>query len=290
MRLAAVTVFLMLVGLIPYGEVLAHQPVMDMAPRWQKGYGGQVRVEARYSDKVLSGDNKAENPFGRDRRVQKTWVEGVYTLRREVRLTFKLPFVYQTRTAVKNGIVVKQKGSGVGDLILGVPLKYYNNFKGGTYNIGFTPSVRLPTGITSGDFPPGDGSTDVGFSLSYSLETAKFYHFYDLFYWVNNDGISGIDQGDELGFDGNIGIHPFHNNETDSGMFIMLDASVRHELGGVDRAGDTGGTRLSLGPVIVLYRKNVMFRAEYKLPVYERRHGESVSYGQELNVGIGITF
>jgi len=238
----------------------------------------------------LEGSDEVDNPFGRDRFVHKTWLEGVYTFRREFRLSFKLPFVYQTRTVVKDGIAVKQKGSGVGDLILGAPLKYYKNFKGGTYNIGFTPSVRLPTGITRGGFSPGDGSTDVGFSLSYSLETAKLYHFYDVFYWVNNNGASGIEQGDELGFDGNIGIHPYHNNDTDSGVFVMLDMTVRHEQRGKDRGGLTGGTRLTLGPILVLYRKNVMLRGEIKMPVYERRSGNGVSRGVEYNVGIGITF
>jgi hypothetical protein len=175
-------------------------------------------------------------------------------------------------------------------MILGLPLKYYDNWKGGTHNFSFTPSVRLPTGVTSGDFSPGDGSTDTGLSLSYSIETPMFYHLYDVFYWINGGGVSGIHAGDELGFDGNIGIHPFHDNETDSGVFLMLDVTARHQWRGQDRAGDTGGTRLSLGPVLVLYRGNVMFRAEYKMPVYERRRGEGVAYGQELNVGIGMSF
>jgi len=281
--------FMLFVSSITPGA-FAHQPVMDMAPRWQQGYGGQVRYENRYSDTVLEGSSKVDNPLGRDRSVHKTWLEGVYTFRREVRATIKVPFVYQERISVINGQAVKQKGSGIGDLILGLPLKYYKNRKGSTHNVGFTPSVRLPTGISSGGFPPGDGSTDPGFSLSYGYENKFWYHFYDLFYWVNNQGVSGIDQGDELGFDSNIGIHPYHDNETNSGMFVMLDMTARYETKGKDRGGATGGTRLSLGPVLVLYRRNIMFRAEYKIPVYERRSGSGVARGNELNVGIGITF
>ena len=41
---------------------LAHQPVVDMAPRWNGGYGFQTRVEHANSDTI-------------------TWLEGVYTFK-----------------------------------------------------------------------------------------------------------------------------------------------------------------------------------------------------------------
>jgi len=270
--------------------VWAHQPVMDMAPRWKGGYGFQVREEYRSSDTVLDGDNKIDNPLGRDRRVSKTWLEGIYTFKREVRATFKVPWVDQKRTAIKDGVAVRQEGSGLGDLVIGMPLKKYANFSGGTYNFGFTPSVRFATGSTSGDFPAGDGSTDVNLSLSYSHEQAALYQFYNVWYWINNGGKKGIDEGDELGLDANIGLHPYHNNRNNSGVFVMVEGRVRHKERGIDLGGTTGGTRLSLAPVLVLYREGVMFRAEYHFPVYERQSGTQVSYGQELNIGIGITF
>ena len=47
--------------------LLAHQPVMDMAPRWSGGYGFQIRNE--YSPNVSSTN----------------WFEGVYTRSREKR-------------------------------------------------------------------------------------------------------------------------------------------------------------------------------------------------------------
>lgn len=49
---------------------LAHQPVMDMAPRWQDGYGFQIRQEYRSSDELVSGDSEVDNPFGRDKTCQ----------------------------------------------------------------------------------------------------------------------------------------------------------------------------------------------------------------------------
>lgn len=90
---------------------LAHQPVMDMAPRWDQGFGIQTRVE--------HFDSQTTN-----------WLEGVYTFDKSVRATFKLPY--------SNG--------EIGGLILGVPLKKYTNRGARTSNWSVTPSVELPTG------------------------------------------------------------------------------------------------------------------------------------------------
>ncbi len=90
---------------------LAHQPVMDMAPRWSEGYGFQTRVENFDSDTT-------------------TWTEGVYTWDKSTRATFKLPY----------------RDGNFGDLILGLPLKKYKNDGPSTSNWSITPSVQLPTG------------------------------------------------------------------------------------------------------------------------------------------------
>ena len=263
---------------------------MDMAPRWEGGWGFQWRYEYRESGKLLNGDSKASNPFGRDKKVEKLWLEGVYTFKRELRLTLKVPWVEQSRTVVEGASAVKLRGSGLGDSILGLQLKHYYNKDKSTGNFGLTPSIRVPSGSTSDSYPVGDGSWDVGLSASYSAEFAKLYQFYDLFYWENTNGEKGIHQGDELGFDMNIGIHPYHNNDTNTGIFLMMDLSARYEEKGRDTVGVTGGKRLSLGPVFVWYRNNLMVRSEIKFPVYEDVVGTQVSRGTEYNIGFGLTF
>ncbi|WP_229381106.1 hypothetical protein [Shewanella psychropiezotolerans] len=70
----------------------------------------------------------------------------------------------------------------------------------------------------------------------------------------------------------------------------MLDISARLEQEGRDSAGTTGGKRLSAGPIFVWYRAGIMFRAEYKLPLYEDVEGIQVSYGEEFTLGIGFVF
>lgn len=283
-------VLLALAGCAATGNAWSHQPVMDMAPRWEHGYGFQVRLESHGSDTLLNGDSKIDNAFGREDDVKTTWLEGIYTFRREVRLSVKIPYVDHQRTAVQNGAPVRLSGSGLGDIIIGVPLKRYTNDASATRNIAFTPSIRLPTGSTAGDLPVGDGSLDWGVSFSASFEKANLYQYYDLFYWKNGEGDRGIAEGDEAGLDINIGWHPYHDNEKNEGVFLMIDASLRYRQRGQDLHGTTGGKRLSTGPVFVYYRDGMMFRAEYKIPVYEDVFGVQVARGSEFNIGIGFVF
>ena len=96
-------------------SVDAHQPVMDMAPRWKGGYGTQVRHVWHGSDTLKDGDADVANPSGRRRRVNTTWVEGVYTFSKEARVTMKLPWINQSRVIVKDGVRRRQADSGDAD-------------------------------------------------------------------------------------------------------------------------------------------------------------------------------
>lgn len=208
---------------------LAHQPVMDMAPRWENGYGIQTRVE-RF-------DNQTTN-----------WLEGVYTFEPSKRVTFKLPYI---------------ENDGLGDLIIGVPLKRYTNKKTATSNWGITPSVQFPTGE--------DGEWDVGLSLSYSSESKTLYQLYDLYAWK-----------DRIGVDINLGLHPYHNNDNNSGIYTMWDVSL---------LSSDDGDRIQSGPILVYYWQNIMFRAEYKALVHERDSNIKQTGGDEYtSIGVGMTF
>lgn len=268
----------------------AHQPVMDMAPRWQGGYGFQVRFESFGSGTILAGTHEANNPFDLEKNVETTWLEGIYTFRREVRLSVKVPYVDQSRTVMRDGTPVRLSGSGLGDTVIGIPLKRYKNEATQTGNLAITPSIRLPTGSTSGDNPVGDGGTDVGLSFSASFERADLYQYYDLYYWANGSGDRGMHAGDETGLDINIGWHPYHDNITNSGIFAMADVSARKQNRGRDLFGETGGSRVAVGPVFVYYHGGVMLRVEYKHPVYEDLEANQFSRGVEVNVGIGFVF
>ena len=96
---------------------------MDMAPRWDEGYGFQVRHALYGSDTLMDGEDEITNPLGLKRYVNTSWLEGVYTFDRSIRATFKLPYIDQRRTKNIGGVGVRQSNSGLGDLILGLPLK-----------------------------------------------------------------------------------------------------------------------------------------------------------------------
>jgi len=270
----------------------AHQPVMDMAPRWSEGFGFQVRYENFGSDDLMDGDSEISNPLGLKRYVKTLWLEGVYTFDRSIRATFKLPYIDQSRTKNIAGVGVRQSNSGIGDLVIGLPLKHYRNKRAFTDNFSFTPSIRVPTGSSSGDFPISDGSVDLGFSFSYSSETPKYYTLVDLFYWLNTEGENGMHEGDELALDINLGYHPFHSNETNSGVFVMWDVTARYndDPSSATLTTATGGQRLQMGPVLVFYKDNIMFRTEYKHLIYEKTSSISNSRGSEFFIGLGITF
>ncbi len=278
-------------GLLAAAAAQAHQPVMDMAPRWEDGFGIQVRHEYRTSDTLLDGDDEVSNPLDRERTIHTTWVEAVYTLQREVRFTLKVPILDQERISNVGGQAVRTRGTGLGDVILAMPLKKYWNLEGWTANLGLTPSVRLPTGSTADRFPTGDGSVDGALGLSFAAESFRYYMLADLFYWRNGRGGRGIHRGDQLGFDLNLGLHPWHRNADNAGVFVMLDFEARREARGRDdTASRLGGERVSAGPILVGYRGNWMARAEVKFQVWERVRGVQVSHGTHFNVGIGVTF
>ncbi len=283
---------LLLCALIIVVPAYAHQPVMDMAPRWSNGYGFQVRYGHFGSDELLQGQDSIDNGSGIDRFVDTTWLEGVYTFHRSIRATIKIPYVDQRRTTQIGGASVRQTTSGIGDIVLGLPLKRYKNQGSMTQNWGITPSIRIPTGRYSGDFPISDGSWDVGLGVSYSRESPKNYQLYDLYYWKQGSGERGMQSGDSWGFDANVGIHPWHDNDTNSGIFLMWDISAHHEEApnALNLTTASGGDRVQTGPVFVYYRQNFMARAEYKLLAYERVVGTSISRGNEFSLAVGFTF
>jgi len=201
---------------------VAHQPIMDMAPRWNNGYGVQTRVEHANSETT-------------------TWVEGVYTFKPSVRMTLKVPYV----------------DGEMGNAIFAVPLKRYTNEGSLTYNWSITPSVRMPT--------DGGNDWDAGLSVSYSSETPGLYQLYDVY-----------TLGDKTGIDVNVG-WSFPDGKGSS-WFTLWDISAQ----------DTdSGQRVLTGPVVVYFKRNVVMRAEYKVPAYD--HDDEWK-GNFINFGIGIVY
>ena len=245
------------------GVAFAHQPVMDMAPRWNGGYGFQVRYESFGSDRTINDKDILSSYY-----QQTVWLEGVYTWHRSKRITFKLPY-HSIEDKDANVIAID---NSLGDLIVALPLKKYSNFNRRTQNIGFTPQIRLPLNKDPGI---NSGYLGAGVSLAYSLESFSFYQMYDVFGWVYDD------KNSQLGLDINVGIHPYHNNKTNTGIFLIWDVSGRWEV---------DSSVLLSGPVLMPYRHKMMARLEVKFPVIENGKSTQLSRGITINTGIGFVF
>ena len=270
--------------------VKAHQPIMDMAPRWQNGYGVQIRHESYNSGKLIDRDSAIINPQNKRISVNKTWLEGVYTFDKAIRVTFKIPYVRKSNFQIDSSQnITRQTSNGIGDLILGLPLKYYVNKGDFTSNLSFTPSIRFATGSSSRAIPISDESTDIGLSFAYNVETSKFYHLYDLFYWFNNQGKRGINDGNELGLDINIGLSL--KNIKSYNALLLWDVSIRlQDVGRGLNNKITGGERIHTGPVIALYKDAIIFRVEYKISAYEVFKDIGIARGNEFSIGLGIVY
>ncbi len=268
----------------------ADQPVMNEAPRWAGGKGFQIRHEYRASDTLLSGDDEIANPLGKERRVDTTWLEGVYTWDRSKRITIKIPYVDKMRVTEIGGKAVRQHDRGLGDIIIGTPLRKYINHRNWTNNFSFTPSLRIPSGKTSGDYPIGDGSTDVGVSLSYGAESPYYLAGVDFFYWINNEGTRDQHEGNLFGLDMTLGKAIYHNGKKSAGASIQLDYGLRYKEGGSKISGNNAGTRVMLGPGFVYFQGSMIAKIVYTIPIYENALDESVSFGHQLDVGMGWSF
>ena len=148
------------------GTLKAHQPVMDMAPRWAGGSGLQIRHIWFGSDKLLDYEDQVGNPLGLSHLSSRP---GLVCTHLTVHFSdCKLIFGTESIKASGAGTVFEQN-SGWGDLILGMPLKRYTNASRATWNFGFTPSLRLPPEVLLRSSTC-DGSLDLGLSFSYSYE------------------------------------------------------------------------------------------------------------------------
>ena len=89
-----------LFGLVAFvaTPLLADQPIMNMMPRWDGGYGFQVRAEHLHRSDLQQGSDVIARGFTED--VTQFHLEGVYTWDRSIRLTAKLPYVADARREV----------------------------------------------------------------------------------------------------------------------------------------------------------------------------------------------
>ena len=247
---------------------------MNEVPRWEDGYGGQVFIEHRWSDNLMSGSTELDNPAGLYENKQITHLEAVYTFKRWLRITGKLPYVRQwRRQADPGGGTSTERNDGFSDLTLALPIKKYTNGWGYSENIGIVPLIRLPISKGSGDYPISDGTTDYGVSLTFERETAVYIVSTGATYWW--------EQGSSTEETGSIDID-LGWNFNDYGA-LHWETELERERG--------GGKWLATGPTLFWNINDfAMARIEYKQVIDERVAGVGFTRGNTLRVGVGIVF
>ena len=123
----------------------ADQPIMNMMPRWDGGYGIQVLYDYIDREDLLEGDETIHK--GWSETIQQVHIQGVYTWDRSIRITAKLPVVLDAeRINLVDGQRVVQQDKGIGDLTLALPLKKYFNLMKRSGNWSVAPQIRVPLG------------------------------------------------------------------------------------------------------------------------------------------------
>lgn len=273
---------------------MAHQPVMDMAPRWSGGYGFQTRYESVTSSRLELDGRGIANPQGLKSESRTQWFDGVYTFHRAYRMTFKLPYNHLRKRFLKDGLLRDAEASGLGDMILAFPIKRYRNYMTHTDNLAFNPSISLPTGKTGGDVPLGRGTVDYGLSVSYAREAVKTFGLWDLWSNIHTKGADGKIKGNIVGFDMNVGLYPYQNSRKEVATLLLWGTHARRQFkdrlsgGGVD--DNSGGRWVEMGPIFVVLYKNLAFRTEAYFPVYRSMNGTQLVNDYRFQTGIGITF
>ena len=111
-------------------ETRADEPIMNMMPRWSGGWGYEFHYEYRTEDDLLMGSDALYKGLGEE--VEVMHMDWVYTWKKEIRITAKLPYVINAEREMPDGSGGKviQKDDGFGDLTLALPLKKYFNLDG----------------------------------------------------------------------------------------------------------------------------------------------------------------
>jgi hypothetical protein len=252
----------------------ADDPIMNMMPRWDKGWGLQLIDEYRHEDDLLLGKRTAYSGFTED--VHLLHFQGVYTWDRSVRLTYKLPYVLDARREMPDGLGGKhvEHDNGIGDATLALPLKKYFNLDGRSGSWTFKPMLLVPLA--------GDDNYEIynnewggGIGLGYEFEMHGLAFVSSASFWAyENEKPSEAHLSLDLGYN-------FRARGTNGTLFWETD--YHHE--------NDGSETLLAGPALYWnFNDTLHMRLEWKHDFHDRQGTLDHGNGDRYLLSLGVVF
>ena len=253
-------------------SAIADQPIMNMMPRWDGGYGIQVRSTFTHRSDLLQGDKIVGKGFSED--IHQIHLEGVYTWDRAIRLTMKVPYVVDARREqLVAGTKRVQRDSGLGDITLALPIKKYFNIDGRSGSWTLAPQLRIPTASRkSTGYDVYDRSWGTGLTLGYETETSDLLIATGITGWVfekqdTNEFTAHLD----LGWN-------FRDNAS-----LLWETDFKWQ--------DDNSQTLSAGPALYWrFTDTVHVRLEWKHDFISKVEQTSPDHGNGDTISVGIGF
>jgi len=272
-RTLALAVALAAAGLAPTAQ--ADQPIMNMMPRWDGGYGWQAIHSFDHKGSLLDGTDIVSPGLSLYEEVHKTSFEAVYTWDKSIRMTAKLPYIWDAVRTLPDPMgpgTIRQRSSGWGDLQLAVPLKKYFNKDGRSGSWTFAPGIRIPTGSARGDYTLPDRAWGNGLHLGYETETRRWFFAIGMDFWE-------MHSHDPFEFHANLDLGV---NFLDQGQFLWE----------TDFTAEDDGTRyLKAGPALYWrFNDTLHARVEWKHTFYDKRGTIDHGRGDTIKAGLGWVF
>ncbi len=271
--LKSLLLWMVLIG-VWVSTLLGDQPIMNMMPRWDGGYGFQVLYDSIHRGQLFEGDRVLDSNRSEDIRL--LHLQGVYTWDRSIRMTVKIPYALEAERENLDGSVDRYEG--LGDVTFALPLKQYFNLDGRSGSWTLTPQLVVPMSSYKEN---GGDAYDVfsrrwgsGLFAGYETETFRWFFAVGASYWVYEK-----DKPEVFKANLDMGVNP-----TDATQ-VLLEIDYRSE--------DDGAGAWTLGPSFY-YRQNLQthWRIELKKDYHESVGRGRIDYASEtkLSVGVGFVF
>ena len=268
------SILMALLGWFLTASLSADEPIMNMMPRWDDGWGYQFIEEYRHESDLLLGSRTLHPGYTED--VHLLHFQSVYTWDKSTRLTAKLPYVLGARREMPDGSGGKriEHDNGIGDATLALPLKKYFNLEGKSGSWTFKPMLRVPFSGTD-DYEIYDNQWGNGLGLGYEYETAKFHVHVSTSGWVYHgnepfESWSTIDLG-------------YNFNAWNSNGALMWETDFHYE--------DDGSETFMAGPALYWnINDTAHFRIEWKHDFHDRQGVMDHGNGDVFKFSLGFVF